>query len=151
MQRSEKQHGFCKLQIIQEQQELIIMNSINVIKTKDNSQSCSRAKQFIGIPVTGTDGKLLNGEFKFNFENEEEPTVCRFVNGLLDGNIYNSSGEIIESQPAMEYSFGGTEYWTKGTPDGFPAVIQNFGYYEEDWANGTIQEIRNEVELVSLE
>lgn len=127
------------------------MNSISVIKTNDNIQSCSRAKQFIGIPIVGKDGKLLNGEFKFNFENEEEPTVCRFVNGLLDGNIYDSGGKIIGSQPALEYSFGGTEYWTKGFPEGFPAIVQNFGYYEEDWTNGIIQEIRNEVELVSLE
>ncbi len=127
------------------------MNSISVIKTNDNTQSCSRAKQFIKVPVVGMDGKLLNGEFKFNFENEEEPTVCYFVDGFLDGNVYNSKGEIVERRPALLYSFGGTEYWTKGTPDGFPAVIQNFGYYEEDWANGTIQEIRNEVELVSLE
>lgn len=77
--------------------------------------------------------------------------LCRFVNGLLDGNIYNKNGKLIEQRPALEYSFGGTEYWTKGAPVGFPAVIQNFGYYEEDWANGTIQEIRNEVEFVSLE
>lgn len=127
------------------------MNSITAIKTNDNSQSCSRAKQFIGTPVTGTDGKLLNGEYKFTFENEEEPTICRFVNGLLDGNIYNDKGEITEQLPALEYSFGGTEYWTKGVPEGFPAVVQNFGYYEEDWSKGTIQEIRNEVELVSIE
>lgn len=127
------------------------MNSIMAIKTNDNTQSCSRAKQFIGVPVTGTDGKLLNGEFMFNFENEEEPTICRFVNGLLDGNIYNGEGNVVERLPALEYSFGGTEYWTKGTPEGFPAVVQNYGYYEEDWTNGTIQEIRNETELVSVE
>lgn len=127
------------------------MNSITAIKTNDNTQSCSRAKQFIGVPVTDTDGKLLNGEFSFSFENEEEPTVCRFVNGLLDGNVYDSEGKAVERLPALEYSFGGTEYWTKGVPEGFPAVIQNFGYYEEDWTNGTIQEIRNEVELVSVE
>ncbi|WP_149554564.1 hypothetical protein [Treponema pectinovorum] len=127
------------------------MNSITAIKTNDNSQSCSRAKQFIGIPITGEDGKLLNGEYKFNFENEEEPTVCRFINGLLDGNVYDAEGIILERLPALEYSFGGTEYWTKGTPEGFPAVVQNFGYYEEDWTSGTIQEIRNEVQLLSID
>lgn len=124
------------------------MNTIKAIQTTDNEQSCSRAKEFIGVPVTGKDGKLLNGEYKFNFENEEEPTVCRFVNGLLDGNFYDSDGNIIERLPALEYGFGGTEYWTKGTPDGFPAIVQNFGYYEEDWENGRILEIRNEVEIL---
>lgn len=127
------------------------MNSIKAIKTNDNNASSSRAKQFIGVPVIGQDGKLLNGEFKFNFENEEEPTICRFINGLLDGNIYGDEGEIIEKRAALEYSFGGTEYWTKGSPDGFPAVIQNFGYYEEDWHEGQIQEIRNEFELTDLD
>lgn len=126
------------------------MNSIKSIKTNDNNQSCSRAKQFIGVPVIGRDGKLLNGEEKFKFENEEE-TVCRFVNGFLDGNIYDKDGNISERLPALEYSFGGTEYWTKGVPDGFPAVIQNFGYYEEDWNNGTILEIRNEIKLENIE
>ena len=66
----------------------------------------------------------------------------------MDGNFYDSDGNIIERLPALEYGFGGTEYWTKGTPDGFPAIVQNFGYYEEDWENGRILEIRNEVEIL---
>ncbi|MBO4858706.1 MAG: hypothetical protein J5527_09340 [Treponema sp.] len=127
------------------------MNTINSIKTNDNSQSCSRAKQFIGVPIVDKENKLLNGQYKFKFENEEEETICRFVNGLLDGNIYDKDKKIIERRPALEYSFGGTEYWTAGSPDGFPAVSQNFGYYEEDWENGTIQEIRTEYELVDTE
>ena len=65
--------------------------------------------------------------------------------------IYDEKGKVLEKLPALEYSFGGTEYWTKGAPDGFPAIVQNFGYYEEDWQNGTIQEIRNEIELESIE
>ena len=44
------------------------MNTIKAIKTNDNNQSCSRAKQFIGVPIIGRDGKLLNGEQKFKFE-----------------------------------------------------------------------------------
>ena len=127
------------------------MNTIKSIKTNDNNASSSRAKNFIGVPVTGTDFKLLNGEYKFKFANEEEETLCRFVNGFLDGNVYDKDGNIVQRRPALEYSFGGVEYWTKGCPDGFPAIKKNFGYYEEDWANGTIQEIRNEVELESIE
>lgn len=127
------------------------MNTIKSIRTNDNQQSCSRAKQFIGVPVVGTDGKLLNGEYKFKFENEEEETTCRFVDGYLDGNVYDKDGKVLEQKPALEYSFGGTEYWTKGVPEGYPAISQNFGYYEEDWDMGTIQEIRNEIEEVSFE
>ena len=127
------------------------MNTIKSIRTNNNEDSCSRARQFIGVPVIGKDGKLLNGEIKYRFENEEEDTICRFRDGLLDGNIYDESGNLLEKRPALEYGFGGTEYWRNGTPDGFPAIIQNFGYYEEDWQNGKIQEIRNEVELEQIE
>lgn len=127
------------------------MNTIKSIKTNDNNASSSRAKEFIGVPVTGKDFKLLNGEIKFRFANEEEETLCRFVDGLLDGNSYDKDGKIVKRRPALEYGFGGVEYWTKGVPDGFPAIKKNFGYYEEDWKNGTIQEIRNEVELEEIE
>lgn len=125
------------------------MNTIKSIRTNDNNSSSSRAKQFINVPVIGADNNLLNGEYKYKFKGEEE-TVCRFVEGFLDGNIYDDKGNIVERRPALEYGFGGVEYWTKGCPDGFPAIIQNFGYYEEDWKNGQIQEIRNEVELEEL-
>lgn len=123
------------------------MHAIKAIITHDNEQSCSRAKQFIEVPVIGKDGKLLNGEFKFKFEGEIEATVCRFVNGYLDGNIYDTDGNQVGMLPALEYSFGGKEFWTKGRPDGYPAIIQNEGCYEEDWENGIIQEIRNEVDI----
>jgi len=154
------------------------MNTIKSIRTNNNEDSCSRARQFIGVPVIGKDGKLLNGEIKYRFENEEEDTICRFRDGLLDdvvhttiygrgrkaedgelesvlpqldGNIYDESGNLLEKRPALEYGFGGTEYWRNGVPDGFPAIVQNFGYYEEDWQNGKIQEIRNEVEVEPVE
>ena len=127
------------------------MNTIKSIRTNNNEDSCSRARQFIGVPVIGKDGKLLNGEIKYRFENEEENTICRFRDGLLDGNIYDESGNLLEKRPALEYGFGGTEYWRNGVPDGFPAIVQNFGYYEEDWQNGKIQEIRNEVEVEPVE
>lgn len=127
------------------------MNTIKAIRTNDNEASSSRAKQFIGVPVTDKDFNLLNGEFKYKFNNEDGEVLCRFRDGFLDGNIYDDSGKIIQVRPALEYSYGGIEYWTNGFPDGYPAVIQNFGYYEEDWQNGVIQEIRNEVELNSIE
>lgn len=127
------------------------MNTIKAIQTNDNNSSCSRAKNFIGVPVIGTNGKFLNGEYKYQFENEEEETICRFVNGFLDGNIYAPDGSIVKRRPALEYGFGGMEFWEKGAPEGSPAVIQNFGHYEEDWSNGRIQEIRNEIEILSMD
>lgn len=51
--------------------------------------------------------------------------------------------------PAVEYG-SGTEYWTHGKPHGFPAVSQNYDFYEEDWYDGHIIVIREEVD-VSIE
>lgn len=96
------------------------MNTIKSIRTNDNNASCSRAKNFIGVPVIDADGKLLNGEFKYKFNDEEEETVCRFVDGFLDGNVYDKDGNVVETLPALEYSFGGKEYWTKGSCNGRP-------------------------------
>lgn len=129
------------------------MNTIKAIRTNDNNASSSRAINFMGVQILGNESphEPLNGEHRFKFDEEEEDTVCRFVNGYLDGNVYDKEGKIIEKRPALEYGFGGTEFWTKGYPDGIPAVLQNFGYYEEDWKDGNIVEIRNEVELLSIE
>lgn len=37
--------------------------------------------------------------------------------------------------PAIEHEQG-KEYWTKGLPQGFPAISFIFGLYEEYWAGG---------------
>lgn len=127
------------------------MNLINEIETNDNNASASRAKQFIGIPITGEDFRLLNGEIQLTFDDEEKPVTCRFIDGMLDGNIYDADGHIAVRRPALEYSFGGKEYWSHGFPDGPRAIQQNYGYYEEDWKNGRICKIRNELILESME
>lgn len=127
------------------------MNTIKAIRTNNNDDSHSKAKDFIGIPIIGPNGELLNGIQELSLSNDENKTLCRFVNGFLDGNVYDENGNIIETLPALEYENGGTEYWTKGHPDGLPAIKQNFSYYEEDWINGVIQEIREEQMLVEIE
>lgn len=121
------------------------MNSIKEIKTSDNNASSSRCLQFIGIPVIGSDGKLLNGEKKLS-----DGTIARFVDGLLDGNIYDQKGKIVEQRPALEYEYEGTEYWTKGKPHGYPAISQAYHTIEEDWEDGQIVAIRNEMELEEI-
>lgn len=70
-----------------------------------------------------------------------EGLFVRFVNGYIDGNVYDKNGIIVARQPAMEYENEGMEFWLKGTPSGSPAVIQDGGKYEESWKGGTIRKV----------
>ena len=111
-----------------------IMSLITEHLDPDISESRSRFKQFFGIPVIGTNGSLLDGEETF-----PDGTIVRFQNGLIDGNIYDSRGEVLYTYPAVEYADSpGKEYWTKGLPQGYPAICQDAGLYEEYWSDGKI-------------
>lgn len=102
----------------------------------DISVTQSKFKKFIGIPTLGQDGDLMNGESKL-----KDGTIIRFVNGFIDGNVYDARGEVLYTYPAIEYDRG-QEYWTKGTPHGFPAISLALGLYEEYWADGRIVKIK---------
>lgn len=67
---------------------------------------------------------------------------ARFVNGYIDGNIYDKNGIIVVRRPAIEYENDGMEFWLKGTPSGSPAVIQDCGKYEESWQGGVIRNVK---------
>jgi len=111
-----------------------IMSLITEHLDPDISESRSRFKKFFGIPVIGNDGNLLDGENTF-----PDGTLVRFQNGLIDGNIYDSRGEVLYTYPAVEYADSpGKEYWTKGLPQGYPAICQDAGLYEEYWSDGKI-------------
>ena len=111
-----------------------IMSLITEHLDPDISESRSRFKKFFGIPVIGNDGNLLDGEKTF-----PDGTLVRFQNGLIDGNIYDSRGEVLYTYPAVEYADSpGKEYWTKGLPQGYPAICQDAGLYEEYWSDGKI-------------
>ena len=116
-------------------------NILREIDTNDNSASNSKCKNFIGVKIYGKDGKPMNGEVTLN---DGDGTIVRFVDGFIDGNVYDKENNIVEQKPALVYSHGGCEFWTKGKPHGYPAVVQNFGYHEEDWENGQIKNIRTE-------
>lgn len=124
------------------------MTSIKTLTTTDNNASSSRCIAFINTPVSGRDGNPLNGEITLN---DGKGTIVRFVDGLIDGNVYDEDGKVTETRPAVEYEKGGREYWTRGRPDGCPAVIQNDGFLEEDWRDGHIMAIRNEFDLDYME
>jgi hypothetical protein len=99
-----------------------------------NDASKSKYKDFFGVPFYD-DGKLINGEKIY-----EDGTIVRYVNGLIDGNIYDSRGRVIYTMPAVEHKKG-IEYWSKGWPQGSPAIILKRRSYEEYWKNQELKKI----------
>ena len=67
--------------------------------------------------------------------------IVRFKDGYIDGGYL----------PAIEYEDGGTEWWSKGMPDGHPAIVTDFGTREEYWENGRLIRIESQFEIVKLE
>lgn len=108
------------------------------------SESQSLYKKFFKIPILDKNGELLNGE-----QHKSDGTIIRFVNGYIDGNIYDSHGEVLFTYPAIEHEQG-KEYWTKGLPQGFPAISFIFGLYEEYWADEKIVSIKETGKLLKI-
>lgn len=122
------------------------MNTIKEWQPTSNKESRSVCKDYIGKIILDRNNRLCEGEKIL-----PNGTVVRFVNGLIDGNIYDENGKSILQRPAVEYTRGGQEFWTKGYPDGYPAVSQNMGYYEEDWADKQILTVREEQVLEKID
>ena len=96
------------------------------------SESKSKLKEKFGIQHKERFWKKLNGERRY-----PDGTIVRYVDGYIDGNIYDKAGNILQRYPAVEYE-DGKEYWTRGYPDGFPAILQNYDFDQEYWICGTI-------------
>ena len=101
-------------------------------RTIQNSESKSKLKDKFGIQYKQNFWKKLNGERRY-----PDGTIVRYVDGYIDGNIYDKEGNIVQRYPAVEYE-DGKEYWTRGYPDGFPAILQNCDLDQEYWICGTI-------------
>ena len=122
------------------------MNAIKDWQTTNNNDSRSVCKEYVGKIVLDKNNRLCEGE-----KHLPNGVVVRFVNGLIDGNVYDENGMSILVRPAVQYKYGGQEFWTKGYPDGYPAVSQNMGHYEEDWTEGHIISVREEQEIEDIE
>lgn len=120
------------------------MTTIKERMVSSNDESSSRCKDFFGVIITEKNGDFCNGEKTLS-----DGTIVRFVNGFIDGNLYDENGNVLEQRPAVEYNLG-QEFWTKGFPDGFPGVSQNMGYYEEDWEKQNLLTIRTEEEILEM-
>lgn len=85
---------------------------------ESDEETCSRKKEFFGIPMVCRDGKYNNHDEHGNYT-----LVC--------------SGGYIDGQPAIQYEDGHTENWRKGWPENdnpeLPAITSEYGCREEYW------------------
>ena len=109
-----------------------------------NDATKSKYRDFFGLLSYDKDFKLMEGE-----RVQKDGTIIRFVKGLIDGNVYDNYGNVIYTLPAIQHK-DGIEYWTKGWPQGFPAIELQQGYYEEYWANRTLLKIKEKNRLLTI-
>ncbi len=104
-------------------------------QTSDIKYSVSRCLKYMGVVILDENQKPMNGERVMT-----DGSLMRFKDGLIDGGNF----------PAIEYENGGTEYWEKGFPHGFPAVITDFGMRCEFWDHGKLVKIESEMEITDI-
>lgn len=88
-----------------------------------------------------------NGKLNYDKENvltegtrifSDGITILRFHNGLLDGDVYDNSGKLTNTKPAVEGP-GHIEYWRCGMlhrDNNLPAVSSKGFTVKEYWNNG---------------
>lgn len=107
------------------------------LKTNDKKLSHSRCLKYQNVTVfNDSTKKPMTGVF------EVSSGTLRFLDGLLDGGR-NSDGQ--QEIPAYEANDGHVEYWDHGVihRDGKPAVISDFGNWEEWWYHGNLLMIKS--------
>lgn len=87
----------------------------------------------------GEDGKPINGTVLYaaDYDNGEK-TILRFIDGFLDGDVFDSNGNFIMQKPAVDGK-GHQEYWRKNKlhrDNGEPAVYAEGFKIREWWKDG---------------
>lgn len=111
------------------------MNEIIEMKAPDIKYSKSECIKYQGVTVfSDTTKKPCDGEYSVS------DTIVRFKNGLLHGGTTPDGLDI----PAYETESGHTEYFKNGFlhRENGPAVISDWGDWEEWWNNGDLILIR---------
>lgn len=111
------------------------MNEIIEIKTPDKSYSKSECLKYQGVTVfNDVTQKPCDGQYMVS------ETIVRFRNGLLHGGKTPDGLDI----PAYETESGHTEYFENGLLHrvNAPAVISDWGDWEEWWNEGELIFIR---------
>lgn len=107
----------------------------------DNNLSESHFKNFFERVIYDDGGHPLNGKIEIGIY---PYATIRFHNGMIDGNLYDNEGNILNRYPAIEYQYYSShyvEYWTKGFPDGLTAISVDDGVYVESWMNKKLVKI----------
>ena len=80
-----------------------------------------------GNPINGT--RIYAEDFK-----KGKTTVLRFIDGFLDGDLFDTIGNLIMQRPAVD-SDGHQEYWRKNKlhRDGEAPAVYSRGFTEEEW------------------
>ena len=106
-----------------------------------NNLSESHFRDFFGRVVKDENGLPLNGTVQIG---EYPHAIIRFHKGMIDGNLYDDKGNILNRYPAIDYDFDSyQEFWTQGYPDGLNAIIVGDGKdYEEYWCNKELLRIK---------
>lgn len=111
------------------------MNEIIEMKTPDKSYSKSQCLKYQGVTVfNDVSQKPCDGQYMVS------DTIVRFKNGLLHGGKTPDGLDI----PAYETDIGHTEYFENGLLHrvNLPAVISDWGDWEEWWNEGKLILIR---------
>lgn len=111
------------------------MNEIIEMKTPDKSYSKSECLKYQGVTVfNDVSQKPCDGQYMVS------DTIVRFKNGLLHGGKTPDGLDI----PAYETDIGHAEYFNKGLLHrvNAPAVISDWGDWEEWWNEGELILIR---------
>ena len=111
-----------------------------------NNLSESHFRDFFGRVVKDENGLPLNGTVQIG---EYPHAIIRFHDGMIDENLYDDKGNILNRYPAIEYYYildSYQEFWTQGYPDGLNAIIVGDGKdYEEYWCNKELLRIKKKI------
>lgn len=130
------------------------MANVYEIKTSDTKKSRAKNLKYQGVSIfEDSSAKPCHGEFSVQrnvFRGGEEISVTEIVNfehGLLQ-NRKDSDGLIV---PAYRTDLGDAEYFENGLlhRENGPAVICDWGNWEEWWHHGTLVMIRTTNKITS--
>lgn len=111
------------------------MDNIVELQTDDRTMSKSENLKYSGVTVfNDVTRKPCDGEYNI------DGTIIRFKDGLLHGGKTPDGLDV----PAYETETGHTEFFENGLlhRDGYPAVISDWGNWEEWWSHGNLIFIR---------
>lgn len=102
----------------------------------------------LGLNGTDTRQKDENGQL-LNCPRigEDKKTIYRFIDGMLDGDVFSPTGKLVTVKPAIEAPGGHEEYWRQNKlhrDNHEPAILSKGFTHKEWWENGIRQPDREQ-------